>query len=136
MIGLDTNVLVRHLTQDDPEQARQASELIADACSLDEPGYINRVVICEVVWVLERAYRYERAVIAGCLETILRTADLRVENEKAVWATLARYQEGYDFADALIGETNALAGVKETRTFDKRAANLPTFNPVVARPPR
>lgn len=138
MIGLDTNVLIRHLTQDEPDQARQASELIQDACSLEEPGYINRVVICEVVWVLERAYRYERSVIASCIETILRTADLRVENEKAVWATLSRYQEGYDFADALIGETNLLAGVRETHTFDKQAARLPTFRPVarVARPPR
>lgn len=130
MIGLDTNVLVRHLTQDEPKQARAASRLIEEACTLDEPGYVNRVVICEVVWVLERAYRYERTVIAGCLETILRTADLRVENEKAVWTALGRYQEGYDFADALIGETNLMAGAAETRTFDKRAARLPGFRPV------
>ena len=128
MIGLDTNVLVRHLTQDQPEQARLASTLLAESCSLAEPGYINRVVICEVVWVLERAYRYERAAIAGCIETILRTADLRVENEKAVWSALFRYQGGYDFADALIGETNAMAGVDETWTFDKRAARLGAFH--------
>lgn len=128
MIGLDTNVLVRHLTQDEPKQARLASTLIAEACSLEEPGYINRVVICEVVWVLERAYRYDRATIADCIETILRTADLRVENEKAAWAALSRYHEGYDFADALIGETNVMAGVSETRTFDKRAARLSTFH--------
>lgn len=127
MIGLDTNLLVRHLTEDDPEQARLASALIAKSCSLDEPGYINRIVICEVVWVLERAYRYDRVAIASCIETMLRTADLRVENEKAVWTALFRYQEGYDFADALIGETNAMAGVAETRTFDRRAARLGTF---------
>ena len=84
--------------------------------------------MCEVVWVLERAYRYDSATIAGCIETILRTADLCVENEKAVWVALSRYQEGYDFADALIGETNVLAGVSETQTFDKRAARLNTFH--------
>jgi predicted nucleic-acid-binding protein len=127
VIGLDTNVLLRHLTQDDPEQARLASDLIAEACTLDEPGYINRIVICEIVWVLERAYRYQRSAIVGCIETILRTADLRVENEKAAWAALARYQEGYDFADALLGETNAMAGVSATRTFDRRAAHLAMF---------
>jgi predicted nucleic-acid-binding protein len=127
MIGLDTNVLVRHLTQDEPKQARLASALIADVCSIEEPGYINRVVICEVVWVLERAYRYDRATIAGGIETILRTADLRVENEKAVWAALSSYQEGYDFADALIGETNLMAGVADTRTFDKQASRLDAF---------
>lgn len=69
---------------------------------------------------------------APCLdfETILRTADLRVENEKAAWVALSRYQEGYDFADALIGETNILAGVTKTRTFDKRAARLSMFDPI------
>lgn len=128
MIGLDTNVLIRHLTQDEPKQARLASAMIAETCSLDEPGYINRIVICEVVWVLERAYRYDRASVADCLETVLRTADLRVENEKAVWAALSRYRQGYDFSDALIGETNAMAGVHETRTFDKRAARLNSFS--------
>ncbi|MEL6963245.1 MAG: type II toxin-antitoxin system VapC family toxin [Pseudomonadota bacterium] len=127
MIGLDTNVLIRHLTLDDPDQAERASTLIATTCSIEEPGYINRVVMCELVWVLERAYRYERGVIATCLEAILRTADLRVENEKAVWVALARYQDGYDFADALIGETNVLAGVEKTYTFDKRATALGAF---------
>ena len=127
MIGLDTNVLIRHLTQDEPQQAERASALIQTACSIDEPGYINRVVICEIVWVLERAYRYERSLIASCLETILRTADLRVENEKAAWAALARYRDGYDFADPLIGETNILAGVDKTYTFDKRASELDAF---------
>ena len=127
MIGLDTNVLIRHLTQDEPQHAERASALIETACSIDEPGYINRVVICEVVWVLERAYRYERSLIATCLETILRTADLRIENEKAAWAALARYRDGYDFADALVGETNILAGVDKTYTFDKRASELGAF---------
>jgi len=127
MIGIDTNVLIRHLTQDHTEQAKRASALIEQACSVDEPGYINRVVICEIIWVLERAYRYERAVIAQCIETILRTADLRVENEKAVWQALASYQKGYDVADVLIGVTNQLAGANQTYTFDKKAAELSTF---------
>lgn len=130
MIGLDTNVLIRHLTQDEPDQAARASALIERRCSVEEPGYINRVVVCEIVWVLERAYRYERTQIATCLETILRTADLRVENEKAVWAALARYQEGFDFADALIAETNAMAGVGETATFDRKASGLKGFTGV------
>jgi len=77
--------------------------------------------------MLERAYRYERSLIASCLETILRTADLRVENEKAVWAALARYRDGYGFADALIGETNVLAGVDETYTLNKKTCELGAF---------
>ncbi|NJO37287.1 MAG: type II toxin-antitoxin system VapC family toxin [Rhizobiales bacterium] len=124
MIGLDTSVLIRHLTQDEPDQAARASALIEKSCSTEEPGYVNRVVMCEIVWVLERAYRYQRTIIADCIETILRTADLRVENEKAVWTALARYQEGFDFADALIAETNAMAGVAATATFDRKACAL------------
>ncbi len=127
MIGLDTNVLIRHLTQDEPDQAARASALIERRCSVEEPGYVNRVVMCEIVWVLERAYRYERTIIAGCIETLLRTADLRIENEKAAWTALAHYQDGFDFADALIAETNAMAGVDETATFDKKASGLQGF---------
>ena len=127
MIGIDTNLLIRHLTQDDPDQAERASAVIEQVCSVEEPGYINRIVICEIVWVLERAYRYDRTVIAACIETILRTADLRVENEKAVWTALTAYQQGYDFADVLIGTTNHMAGAGQTYTFDKKAADLPTF---------
>lgn len=55
MIGIDTNVLVRHLVQDDPAQSRAASQVITERCTRDEPGFINRIVLCELVWVLESA---------------------------------------------------------------------------------
>lgn len=127
MIGLDTNVLIRHLTQDEPNQAARASALIEYNCSIEESGYINRVVICEIDWVLERAYRYKCSLVARCIETVLCTADLRVENEKAAWAALNRYQEGHDFADALIGETSTIAGIYKTHTFERKSAELGAF---------
>ena len=80
MIGLDTNVLVRHLIQDEPRQSRVASACIENQCSREEPGFINRVVLCELVWVLESAYGFERARIAPVLESILQTAQFRVED--------------------------------------------------------
>ncbi|MGF1645004.1 MAG: hypothetical protein ACFCUJ_15305 [Thiotrichales bacterium] len=56
MKGLDTNVLVRYLTCDDPSQAALAANYIKTQCTVDHPGFINRIVQCKVVWVLETAY--------------------------------------------------------------------------------
>ena len=61
MIGLDTNVLVRYLTQDDPAQARRANAVINDALDRDERCAVGIVVLCEAVWVLRDAYRLDRA---------------------------------------------------------------------------
>jgi len=56
MIGIDTNVLIRHLVQDDPGQSRAATHIMTKQCTRDDPGFINRIVLCEMVWVLESAY--------------------------------------------------------------------------------
>ncbi|MEM9011220.1 MAG: type II toxin-antitoxin system VapC family toxin [Pseudomonadota bacterium] len=126
MIGLDTNVLVRHLIQDDPEQSPRASAAL-DACTTEVPGYLNRIVLCELVWVLDRAYGYGREQIAPVLEALLRSADLRVEDEGLAWRALDLYRGGADFADALLALSNREAGAEETLTFDRRAAALPGF---------
>ena len=60
MIGLDTNVLVRYLTQDDPVQSAQANAFVERQLSSAEPGIIGHGVLCEVGWVLSRAYGYTR----------------------------------------------------------------------------
>ncbi|MDQ3562610.1 MAG: type II toxin-antitoxin system VapC family toxin [Pseudomonadota bacterium] len=123
MKGLDTNVLIRHLVQDDASQARLAGRFIARECSREDPCFINRIVLCETVWVLESAYGYAREDIASALERIIRTHQLRIENVSAVWAALRMYRSGgADFADCLLGETNREAGCLETATLDKKAA--------------
>ncbi len=123
MKGLDTNVLMRHLTQDDIAQARLASRFIAAECTREEPCFINRVVLCEMVWVLESAYEYSRESISEALERVLRTHQFSVEDMGAAWSALRRYRSGVaDFADCLIGETNREAGCAETITLDKKAA--------------
>jgi len=73
MTGLDTNVLVRYLTQDDPAQARKALRAIEDAASKGEDLFVANIVVCELVWVLETSYGYGRAEIIPVLEKILRT---------------------------------------------------------------
>ena len=128
MKGLDTNVITRYLTQDDPAQAKLASEYVKRECSSEQPCLINRIVLCELVWVLESAYRYRRPVIADVLEKILRTAQFMVEDLQACWSALESYRTSrVDFADALLGGTNRLMGCQATITFDKEASQLQDF---------
>ena len=128
MIGLDTNVLVRFLTRDDEAQARLAGDLIRSRCSVEHPGFISRVVQCELVWVLESAYDYSREQIASTLDRIFRTRQFLIEDAPVAMLALRAYrQDGVDYADALIGFGNRRTGCDETATFDRRAAKLAVF---------
>ncbi len=128
MTGLDTNVLVRYIVRDDPAQTRLATALLEERCSAEDPGWINRVVLCELVWVLERGYGYERTRVASLIRQLLVIQELRVEQSDLAWSALGFYEAGpFDFADALIGLTNLHQGVKTTLTFDKQAGRLPDF---------
>ena len=128
MIGLDTNVLVRYLVEDDAAQASKAAQLIETRCTEDTPGFVNRVVLCELVWVLESAYDYPRATVAATLESLLRAAELEVDAADAAWPALAAYRGGgVDFSDAFIGRLNRNTGCDGTATFDKGAARLDDF---------
>jgi predicted nucleic-acid-binding protein len=123
MIGLDTNLVVRFLVQDDETQAALASEVFA-SLSGDHPGFIGSVVLAETSWVLAKAYKASREDIAGAIEGLLRSEEIIIENTEAAYRALAVYREGraVEFADALIAETARLAGASETLTFDRRAA--------------
>jgi predicted nucleic-acid-binding protein len=128
MIGLDTNVLVRHLVGDDPVQTPRARALLAARCTVDDPCYVNRIVLCELVWVLARGYRYDRRTIAGALEQLLNAAELQIEDREAAVDALAAYRDGQaDFADCLMGLLNRAVGCDCTMTFDRDAAALPEF---------
>ncbi len=128
MKGLDTNVLVRYLTQDEAAQAKRASECIKGECSSDRPCLINRIVLCELVWVLEGAYGYRRADIADVLEKILRTNQFLIEDLQACWSAFEKYRASrVDFSDALLAGTNRMLGCEATITFDKGAAQLEDF---------
>ena len=129
MIGLDSNVLVRYLTQDDPAQSGKANDLIEAALRSGQALYLNHVVVCETNWVLARAYDYDRVELADVLEKILSAAQFEFEDKNSLWQALAGFrQSGADFADCLIGVKNAGAGCASTLTFDKRAGTLPQFS--------
>jgi predicted nucleic-acid-binding protein len=118
LIGLDTNVLVRYLTQDDPSQAAKASRII-DAAAAGEL-FVSSVVVCELVWVLEDSYDHKRDQIAQILERLLLTGQFAFEDKALLWQVLADYRDGRgDLADYVIGRLARRAGSSETVTFDR-----------------
>lgn len=120
MTGFDTNVLVRYLVRDDADQAAVVTRLITSAAESGVSVYLNKVVVCETVWVLESAYEYPKDAIADALEKLLLTQQFEFEERDHVWRSLRRYREGKaDFADYLIGVTNHASGCDETATFDR-----------------
>jgi predicted nucleic-acid-binding protein len=129
MTGLDTNILVRYIARDDPKQTAAATELIEKRCTAEDPGWINLIVVCELTWVLQRAYDLPKESVACVLETLLTSNELKVESADAVWQALRKFRKGTaDLTDYLIGTTNALREAAPTFTFDKRAADDPNFH--------
>lgn len=129
MNGVDTNVLVRYLVQDDPSQAKTSARFVRSGCTPEEPCVVNRIVLCELVWVLERAYGYSRERIAEVLERMFKTVQFRIENLPTSWSALRLYRDSQaDFADCLLGEINRRTlGCEVTVTFDKKAGQLDGF---------
>lgn len=128
MIGLDTNVLVRYLTQDDPIQSPKATELIERRLTESKPGFVSLVVMVETVWVLDRAYGLAAQDIAAAIERMLQVDVLVVDKEQDVFAAMVALKLGRgSFADALIAELGTRAGCLHTLTFDTRAVRLPAF---------
>jgi predicted nucleic-acid-binding protein len=128
MIGLDTNILVRYLTQDDPLQSAKATEIIERGLSEEAPGFISIVAMVETVWVLDRSYGFTAHEIAEGIERLLQTEVLVVEHEQEVFAAMIQLKQGQGaFADAVIAALGIKAGCSYTLTFDRKAQRLPGF---------
>lgn len=128
MIGLDTNILVRYLTQDAPLQSPKASEIIERRLTEANPGFVSIVAMVETVWVLERAFGLATRDIVRAVERVLQTDVLVVENEQEVFTAMIALKEGQgSFADAVIAALGARMGCSYTLTFDRKAARLPGF---------
>lgn len=127
MIGLDSNILLRYLVQDDSTQSPRATAVI-EQLSQGNPGYLSHVVLVEMAWVLDRTYKFSDAEIATAIIGLIGAAPLVVEDAVAVVLALRAASEAQGtFADALIGVLNARAGCERTLTFDRRASRLPGF---------
>ncbi|MDI9333743.1 MAG: type II toxin-antitoxin system VapC family toxin [Cytophagales bacterium] len=122
MIGLDTNVLVRYIMQDDPIQSPQANRLIESLID-NEAGYITMISVVELYWVLRSSYRLTDAQVSQALEAILRTRQFLVERADQVVRALRMFGNGKaDFADCLIERSATSAGCTKIMTFDIAAS--------------
>src|SRR5208282_565788 len=123
MVGLDTNVLLRYLVQDDPAQSLRATEIVERRLTRRVPGFVSLVSILEIVWVLGSLYKRSRLEIAGHVEMILAADTLEVQNEQEVYQAVVALRNGTGtFEDALIGGLGAWRGCSATLTFDQNAA--------------
>ena len=128
MLGIDTNVLVRYIMQDDPTQSRLATHFIEKESAEDNPIFITALILCELVWVLESAYEYSKKDIIKVIESILKTRQFHIHESDILWQTLRSYQkDGADFADNYIGILNLHNKCVFTATFDKKASRLSHF---------
>ncbi len=119
MKGLDTSIMIRYLTQDDPVQSLHANDIIDRSLSPENPGFVSLVTIAEVAWVLRSRYKATRQEIALAIERILAGDSLRVQNEQQVYEAMLALKAGEgSFADALICALGAWAGCSSTLTFD------------------
>jgi predicted nucleic-acid-binding protein len=122
MIGLDTNVLVRYLAQDDKAQSAIASKLIEETLTVSNPGFISVVSLVEVVWVLEGCYSSTKDEVIDILERLLRVKQLLVQDAEVVWQAVRAFRKGKaDFADCLVEREGSVHGCEHTVTFDKMA---------------
>ena len=133
MIGIDTNVLIRYIVQDDPGQARMATRLIEEKLSPENKGFVSSVVLCEVIWVLKRFYRQPKEQLLLVVKTILETEVFEVEHRDCAWRAYYDFDEGdADFSDYYIAQVNKVYGASFTVTFDETAQKHRLFrSPVI-----
>lgn len=128
MIGLDTNVLVRHIMQDDPVQSPKATRIIERKLTEELPGFISLATILEMAWVLESVFGLSNREISLAIERMLQTKTFVIQNEREVHTAMMIFERGQgSFDDALIAALGRWAGCASTLTFDRKASRLPDF---------
>jgi len=128
MIGLDTNILLRYFVKDDLVQWERATHFISTRCTAENPGFIDRIALCEMVWVLTRGHGYGRTDIVRIVGQLLASQELLLEDEELVRSAVQSYEgSSIDFPDALMVKVNLARGCDATATFDRKAAKLDGF---------
>lgn len=128
MIAVDTNVLVRFLVRDDEAQFARAADLLARAQRVDESVFVSTIVLCELVWVLRRAYKVGKADVVRVLNELVRARHVQLESPVVVDRALAAFARGPgDLADYLIREQAFVAGCTGVATFDGAVAGEDGF---------
>ena len=128
MLGLDANVLIRYLVQDDQRQYEKARRLIHREAGKGEPVLISLLVLLEIECVLRSRYGLSKAEILAAFSALLDAADLAFEDETSVEYALYSWKDSTaDFADCLIEARNRRLGCRATATFDSKALKLAGF---------
>jgi len=126
--AVDTNALVRYMAADEPRQTRLAEHFIESCRREQETIFIPILVLCELVWVLERSYRNSKAGILAALDQIFETDLFVVESDNLARRSIEEYRVGKgNFADYLIGNVAKHAGCSDTVTFDRALVGAPGF---------
>ena len=122
MIGLDTNILVRYIVQDDPHQTATAVAFM-DSLTSQNQGFVSLVTVAELCWVLNRTYKLSRIEFSGALQILLDSDELLIEGNDLVKEALRLFSKSKaDFDDCLIERCSRAAGCTSIATFDKNAA--------------
>jgi predicted nucleic-acid-binding protein len=128
LIGIDTNVLVRYILDDDPIWSAPAQRFIDDECTTERPGYVNLVVLAELVWVLSQMHGWGKEEICTVIGELLLADNLVLENPVLVAAAMSDFKQGSaNFADYVIAAINKSAGAAPTVTIDKDASKYSGF---------
>ena len=128
MTGLDTNVLVRFLVQDDAVQAQKVNALFTDTEANKQPLFVSTVVVLELMWVLKTAYAVPREAILQSLSELLSMSVLEFQDQTAIRAFIVSAGNNtYDLSDLLIGQMSLAVGCDTTLTLDKKAGKSPYF---------
>lgn len=127
-LGIDTNVLVRFLVQDDEAQFDKARKLIKREVAAGSGVFMNQLGLLETEWVLRSRYSLPKNLIIEAISGLLEASDVRFEDEPAIEEDLFIWKESAaDFADCLVGVKNRRLGCRATASFDVKASKLPGF---------
>jgi predicted nucleic-acid-binding protein len=126
--GVDTNVLVCYLTGDDPAQTARARDLMRRVSQADDRLLVHDIVLCELVWVLQTAYGFDKADIVATLDKLLSTRQMEFSDRDLIRLAVDDFRaNSADFADCLLGRQNSARTGQPTWTFDRGTRALPYF---------
>jgi predicted nucleic-acid-binding protein len=118
---LDTNLLVRYLTDDDKGKADDVERLLKRAGAGEIKLCVPSIVIAELVWVLESFYEMDRESVAGLVESVLNTPGVETQDKSMISTAVRNYRvKSLDFIDAWIAEFARRSGIETVYTFDKK----------------
>lgn len=124
MIGLDTNILIRWITADDPILYKKAEQFLKK--NQDNGFYCSIIVILEVWWVLKKVYLIPESEVRDVIQRLTNLRELKIEHHHILQKTLKEIDStSADFEDLLISLIHLNQGADFTVTFDKKAGNLP-----------